>query len=54
MPRVRFLRDFDWSPPERGGRLTLAFKAGTEILVRRICAAEAIAAGAAEPVTKGD
>jgi hypothetical protein len=50
--RVTFLRDFDWKPPEKNGRVTIAFKAGMCLLVRKRCAADAIAAGAAEPLTK--
>lgn len=50
--RVTFLRDFDWQPPERNGRVTIAYKAGMCLRVRKICAADAIAAGAAQPLTK--
>ena len=50
--KVRFVADFNWHPPELGGRVHIAFKAGMECRVRRICAAEAIAAGAAIPLTK--
>lgn len=50
--RVTFLRDFDWQPPERNGRVTIAYKAGMCLLVRKICAADAIAAGAAQQLTK--
>lgn len=49
---VRFERDFDWSPPEKRHQVTIAFKKGMEVFVRRICAAEAIAARAAVPVPK--
>jgi len=51
--RILFLSDFDWSPPERGGRVTIAFKKGQVIFARKTCAVEAIAAGAAELLTKG-
>ena len=50
--RVTFLRDFDWQPPERKGRVTIAYKAGMCLLVRKICAADAIAAGAAVAAAK--
>lgn len=45
---VRFIRDFDWHPPEKKGRVHIAYKAGMRLLVRRKCAADAIAAGAAQ------
>lgn len=45
---VRFLRDFDFNPPERRGRVTVAYRAGMVRLVRKCCADAAIAAGAAE------
>lgn len=47
MPRVRFTGDFDWSPPEFNGRVTLAFKAGTEDTVTTPCAEAAVASGKA-------
>jgi hypothetical protein len=47
---IRFTKDFDFSPPERGGRATVSYKAGTKANVRRIAAEAAIAAGKAEPV----
>lgn len=43
---VRFLRDFDWSPPEKP-RSSIAFKAGMHQNVRSLCASQAIAAEAA-------
>lgn len=52
MPWVRFLAPFPWSPPERGGRVTIQFPAGAVLLVRRRCADDAIAAGAAILVPK--
>lgn len=52
MPWIAFTRDFDWSPPEKKGRVSIAYKSGMTLFVRRTCAEEAIAAGAAEPVTK--
>lgn len=45
---VIFLQPFEWSPPERYGRTMLSFRPGPPILVRRLCALAAIAAGAAE------
>jgi hypothetical protein len=44
---IRFTKDFDFSPPERGGRATVSYKAGTKANVRRIAAEAAIAAGKA-------
>jgi len=49
---VLFVADFDWHPPERAGRVHISFKAGMECRVRRLCAADAIAAGAAIPLTQ--
>lgn len=49
---VRFLRDFDWSPSEAHGRVTVRFKAGDIHFVRRACAAAALEAGAAEEVER--
>lgn len=48
--RVRFLTRFDWSPPERHGRMTISYPAGKEMTVRRICGEAAIAEGKAEEV----
>ncbi|WP_336801473.1 hypothetical protein [Kaistia sp. MMO-174] len=50
--RVRFLKDFDWSPVELKGRVTIAYKAGKELRVTRACAAAAIAVGAAKALNK--
>ncbi len=44
---VRFIAPFDWCPPERKGRVTLAFAAGAVLFVRRACGAAAVAAGKA-------
>lgn len=52
--RVRFTREFRWSPPERGGRVTLRFLAGKAYIVRAACARDAIAAGAAVALKKDD
>ena len=51
--RVRFTENFDWDPPEKNGRVTLAFKAG-EKTVRRECGEAAIAAGKAVEVGGDD
>lgn len=48
MPRVRFTGDFDWSPPEFNGRVTMAYKAGMTLIVTTPCAEAAVAAGKAE------
>jgi hypothetical protein len=50
--RIHFVADFDWSPIQHRGRVTVAFKAGMELRVTRACAAAAIAAGKAQPVSK--
>lgn len=50
--RVRFIADFDWSPPERQGRVTVAYKAGMEMRLTRACAAAAIQAGKAEAIVR--
>lgn len=44
---VRFIRDFDWYPPEKKGRIHIAYKSGMVTLVRRKCGEDAIAAGVA-------
>lgn len=50
MAWVKFLSDFDWTPPERP-TVTLAYKAGEEPLnVTRACAAAAVAHGSAKRV----
>ena len=45
--RVRFTDNFDFRPPERKGRTTIAYKRGMEKTVRRICGEEAIGKGKA-------
>ncbi|MGB3536801.1 MAG: hypothetical protein WBA42_01440 [Mesorhizobium sp.] len=45
----RFERDFDFSPVERGGRVTVAYKDGMIMNVTRACAEAAEAAGAGSP-----
>lgn len=47
MPHVRFTADFDFSPAALGGRVTLAYRAGTTVTVTTECATAAIAAGKA-------
>lgn len=49
MPWIRFTRDFDYSPPEKGGRVTIAYRAGTVANVTRACADAAMARGAGQP-----
>jgi hypothetical protein len=48
VPWVRFTGDFDWSPPERGGRVTIAYRAGMVLLVTTACATAAAAADRAQ------
>lgn len=50
---VRFLRAYDWSPKEFGGRLTQAHTPGDR-LVPRACGQEAIASGAAIEITRDE
>lgn len=45
---VRFVSSFDFSPVAHGGRVTVAYKAGTVENVTRECADLALAAGKAE------
>lgn len=52
MPWVQFLRRFPWNPPERRGLTTIVFPTGAVLFVRRRCAEDAIAAGAAVPTTR--
>jgi len=50
MARVRFIADFDYKPTKR---VTVAYKAGMELTVKRDCAVKAVAAGkAVETETK--
>lgn len=44
--KVKFIANFDWSPPEKP-RVTIAYKKGMVMAVRRVCADEAIAKGKA-------
>lgn len=47
MPWVRFTKNFNWHIPEYRGRATLAYKEGQMLNVRKQCAQDAKAAGAA-------
>jgi len=51
--RVRFTENFDWDPPEKFGKVTLAFTVG-ERTVRRECGEAAVAAGKAKEVGETD
>lgn len=48
--RVRFGRDFDFSPAAMRGAVTIAYKAGDELPVTRECADAAVKDGAGEVV----
>ena len=48
---IVFLADYDFSPPERNGRVTIAYKPGLRF-VRKICGIAAIAKGRARPATE--
>lgn len=48
---VRFTADHDYYPSAHGGRVCLAYKAGTVDNVTRECADQALAAGKAEKTT---
>lgn len=52
MPWVRFAADFDFSPAARGGRVTVAYRAGMTKSVTRECAEKAVAAGRAVKVSR--
>lgn len=47
MPRVLFTHDFDYKPKRM---VTIAYKAGTEKLVKQECADQAVAAGKAREI----
>jgi len=51
MARVKFLRSYDWRPPERLN-IVISFQGGNVYSVRRACAEAALAAGAAVQITK--
>lgn len=42
MPWVHFTHDFNWSPPERNGRVVLMYRKGLTLFVRRVCADEVL------------
>ncbi len=46
MPWIEFTKAFDWSPPERRGRVTVAYKQGCLYFVRQECAVDALKEGA--------
>lgn len=48
----RFDKDFDFSPVERGGRVTIAYKEGMIANVTRACAEAAKKIGAGKPVKR--
>lgn len=47
MPWAKFLQPFDFSPAEKGGRVTIAYQAGTVANVTTECWQKAEAAGKA-------
>lgn len=49
---VRFTADFPFSPEVRGGRVTIAYKAGMTMNVTRECADKAVGAGKAVPAKR--
>lgn len=49
MPWVRFTSAFDWKPTRQ---VTMAYRAGDEVLVTTPCANAAMKAGKAERLTK--
>jgi len=50
----RFEKDYDFSPSAKGGRVTIAYKAGMICNVTRECAEKAEAAGAGAPTVKAE
>lgn len=52
MPWVIFIKDFDWNPPEKKGTITICFKTGMKVFVRRKCAEDAKSAGVV--ITEGE
>ena len=50
MPWVKFLKDFDWQPPN--ARWMIAYRKGKIMLVKQDVADEAIAQGKAVPSSK--
>ncbi|MVB04165.1 hypothetical protein GN325_20590 [Agrobacterium vitis] len=49
--RVRFLEDYDYSPSGLGNRVTIAYKAGMDLVVKKECGQAAISAGKAVDVS---
>lgn len=47
--RIRVLRDRDWTPPEER-RITIAYRAGTEVTIKRAWGEALVAAGDAEEI----
>lgn len=47
MARITMLRDFDWRVPDAKSATTIALKSGETYTVKRQCADDAVAAGAA-------
>jgi hypothetical protein len=47
MPRVLFIEDYDYNPAAHGGRWTMFYRKGTEAVVTRECAADAVGKGRA-------
>ena len=50
MPWLKFTDRFDFDVPRYNGRVTIAYKANTTMLVTRACADAAVAAGKAKRV----
>ncbi|WP_073052066.1 hypothetical protein [Kaistia soli] len=48
MPWLHFTAPFDFSPAAKGGRMTIAYRAGMVKLVTRECEQAAVAAGKAQ------
>ncbi len=47
--RVRFLRDRNWTPPEQRG-ITIAYKKGMELTIKRAWGDQMVADGDAEEI----
>lgn len=47
-----FLKAFDFNPPERHGRTTIAYRAGEVAFVRKVCARQALELGIATPAPR--
>lgn len=49
--KVMFIRNFDWTVPNTGGRVTRAYKAGHAYVISQVCFDAAALAGAVlEPI----